>query len=363
MKIDVLAQLSTLLHQNEEVNVPGIGIISTRQNDFSIDRGEGRIVPASKQVHELTRITDTNNEDLVNFIAYKYGISLEEARQAVNDFVRKHQDSIRHQGLSIPNLGRVVMNEEGIIAFEPDNVHNFDPEYFGLPVLKNVHPIALPKPKTEEKPAAIVATDDKKNDPPKPNYLPAKRNTANQLIKVVKENKLVQLAIPIVLLLIIAIPLSKNYYNKSNAGYSFNNIPTQVEGKEDTPTVEDAKAEKPKKKIERRLSEGKKEVVVDVPTPKPVTPEPRSVEEDKPPTPVVTTDERHLVVVGVYGNKNNAEKMQVNVFSNGYEADIQSKYGGKYQVGIILKCTREEIRSKMKGIKKTYPNAWWKNSK
>lgn len=382
MKIDVLAQLATLLHQNEEVNVPGIGIISTRQNDFSIDRRQGLIVPASKQVHTLTQITDTNNEDLVNFIAHKYGISLEEARQAVNDFVRKHQDSIRHKGLSIPNLGRVVMNEEGLIAFEPNVVHNFDPEYFGLPVLKNVHPIALPKPKKEEKTIVVttaIPADKITPVAPKPTQLPAKKNRVNQIIKVVNENKIVQVGFPVLLLLVIAIFLSKNYYNKSNAGYSFNiTTKNQIEKEGDIPTVKDVTDEntdkpvvipppKTRKPIKRRHSEGKS-VVVDEPTPKPVTPQPvtpkpRNTDQDKPSTPDVAGEERHLIVVGVYSNKANAEKMQVGVFANGYEADITEKYGGKYQVGIILKCSRNALRGKMKQVKKKYPSAWWKNSK
>ena len=98
-------------------------------------------------------------------------------------------------------------------------------------------------------------------------------------------------------------------------------------------------------------------------TPKPVIPKPRNTDQDKPSTPDVAGEERHLIVVGVYSNKANAEKMQVDVFANGYDADIANKYGGKFQVGIILKCSREELRSKMKAVKKKYPSAWWKNSK
>ena len=122
MKVDVIADLKALLYHYDEVQIPNLGVISTRQNDFSIDRGAGSIYPSAKRVHTFDRIIHTNNNALVNFIAHKYGMSYDEAHQTVQEFADNYADTLKNKGLTIPSIGHLSMNEEGQVLFEPNNL-------------------------------------------------------------------------------------------------------------------------------------------------------------------------------------------------------------------------------------------------
>jgi Tfp pilus assembly major pilin PilA/nucleoid DNA-binding protein len=347
MKVDVLANLETLLHHHEKVNIPGIGTINTRQNDFSIDRRQGLIIPASKHVHQLTQITNPDNETLIHFIAYKHGISLEESRQIVRTFALQYHDIIRHQGLNIPGIGKIFMDETGKIFFEPNSVYNYDVEHFGLPVL-NMHPITMPKDEVKEKvvkenpqpkSANKAKPKVKAEIAPRQDLSPGR---LNPYLNILRDNLQLQAMILVSILLILTIPIVQNYVSK-------NSNPTPPTTAEIiTPpinnTIEESEPPTPRNV----------EPVIEKPTPQP------KVEEVQPTTPVEVTDpNKHIAVVGVFSTKDNAQRYQVEVFEKGFEA-ILMENGSKFRVGVVLKCSKSELPSKLKELRAAYPKAWLK---
>ena len=99
------------------IQLPNLGVISTRQNDFSVDRGQGLIIPSAKKVHSFDRIINTNNNALINFIAHKYGMSYEDAHQTIQDFADEYAETLTNKGLSIPSVGDLSMDEDGKVIF------------------------------------------------------------------------------------------------------------------------------------------------------------------------------------------------------------------------------------------------------
>ncbi len=341
MKIDVLANLETLLHHHEEVNLPGIGKLVTRQNDFSIDRSEGVILPASKQVSGLDQ-TPIDNEQLIRFLAHKYGVSREEASQVVSDFAYEYKAILQNVGIDLPSIGKILMKQTGEIYFESNQYHNYNIDYFGLPPVKNMHPLDLPKdelaPKDDAKPTQAVIK--------KP----------SSYIEIINQNRPLQLMFPIIILLILTIPLSQRYAN-SRAGYndSVNEKPVintpKSSGKEAISVTKES-LNTPPTEVQPKPSEASDEVTP--PTTKPTEQPKPTVQEE-----VIDAGERHMIVLGVYGNKANAEKLVIDVFSKGYDADLVPK-SNLYQVAIILKCEKKEVSKRLKAIKKDFPSAWWK---
>jgi cell division septation protein DedD/nucleoid DNA-binding protein len=345
MKIDVLANLETLLHHHEEVNLPGIGKLVTRQSDFSIDRSQGVILPAAKQVTGLDQ-TPIDNEQLIRFLAHKYGVSREEASQVVSDFAYEYKAILQNVGIDLPSIGKIMMKQTGEIYFESNQYHNYNIDYFGLPPVKNMHPLDLAK-------GELAAKDEEK-----PTQAVTKRRSS--YVEIINESLPLQLMLPAIIILILTIPLSQRYA-ENRAGFSIlsteesiRSVPKQSEKDAISITKENLntppKASNTEPSTPPKVETQPEKPVINQPT-KPVEP----VEEEE-----IDSGEKHLIVLGVYGNKANAEKLEVDVFNKGYNADLVPKSNGLYQVAIILKCEKKQVATRLKAIKKDFPSAWWK---
>jgi cell division septation protein DedD/nucleoid DNA-binding protein len=365
MKVDVLADLKSLLYHNDEVQLPNLGVISTRQNDFYIDRGKGEIYPSAKQVHSFDRIINTNNHALVNLIAHKYGMSYDEAHQVIQQFIDEYSTELKNQGLSIPNVGDLKMDENGRVAFTPNPSSNYAIENYGLPVLKNVHPVHFEKTKKEEvKTVAEVSTIKVQ--------VPSKTYT-----ELFVENRLLQMMVIMVLLLITSIPLTTRYIKNSSNRAGMNiATPDADNDKENTNTYDNNLSDNEGYKITPSKQKAKETTSVTTPvvetpiTKAPVVKAPNKVEAKKEtpkPTPKPPKEEKpvnvesHLIVLGAFGSKENAEKLQLNIYSKGYKnASVTKLPNGFYRVGIILDCKESEIDTRLNKIKKDYKSAYWK---
>ena len=360
MKVDVLADLESLLYHYDEVQLPSLGVISTRQNDFSVDRGQGLIYPSAKKIHSFDHIINTNNNALINFIAHKYGMSYDEAHQTIQDFADEYAETLTNKGLSIPSVGDLSMDENGRIVFQPNQLHNYSIENYGLPTLKNVHPILFEKSKPEE---------EQQEEKPSPRaILPAKKLTlvpSKTYTTIFLENRLLQMMVIIALLLVTSIPLTKRYIanNSNRAGIATPvDVTTNNSSTTNTNTYDNNLSDKdgykdvtPAKDKEKVVVTPPKEEIKEVVTPKEETPKPPK-EETKP----VSTD-THLIVLGAFGSKDNAEKLQLKIYSKGYkDANITKLSNGFYRVGILLDCPKSEVNSKLKEIRKDFKSAYWK---
>ncbi len=354
MKVDVLADLESLLYHYDEVQLPSLGVISTRQNDFSVDRGQGLIYPSAKKVHSFDRIINTNNNALINFIAHKYGMSYDDARQTIQDFADEYAETLTNKGLSIPSVGDLSMDENGNVIFQPNQLNNYSIENYGLPTLKNIHPVLFEKSRPEVKTATTtdeVITKEVKRIA----TLPMKTYRT-----IFFENRLLQMMVIVALLLVTSIPLTKRYQasivspptdiTANNIGNT--NASTYNKNLNDQEGYKDITPSKKKKNIpiippEEETRE--KETV----KPKIETPKPPKKE-------IPISEEAHLIVLGAFGSKENAERLQLKIYSKGYKDANITKLKGLYRVAIVLDCSKNEVNAKLKNIKKDFKNAYWK---
>ena len=369
MKVDVLADLESLLYHYDEVQLPNLGVISTRQNDFSVDRGQGLIYPSAKKVHSFDRIINTNNNALINFIAHKYGMSYDDALQTIQDFADQHTEILTNKGLSIPSVGDLSMDKDGKVVFRPNQLNNYSIENYGLPTLKNIHPILFEKTKPTEKTTTtdVPKTKEVKAITKRIATLPAKTYST-----IFLENRLLQMMVIIALLLVTSIPLTKRYIaNNANVAPPIPSVRSTTntvventstydkdlsdkDGYKITPSTKEKEAvvvTPPKEEIKETVKEEKE---VEVVKPKEETPKP-----PKEQTPV--KENAHLIVLGAFGSKENAEKLQLKIYSKGYKnANITKLSNGYYRVAIVLDCPDNEVKTKLKDIKKDFKSAYWK---
>lgn len=364
MKVDVLSYLETLLYHNDEVEIPSLGKISTRQNDFSIDRGEGVFYPSAKRVHSFDKIIHTNNSTLINFIAQKHGMSYDEALRIVQDFSDEYASVLKTKGFNIPSIGHLMMDEEERILFKPNVKQNYAIENYGLPILKNIHPVAADR--TQIKIAEQFT--------PNRNIVVKQPKTYAEIFV---DNRYLQLMAVIVLLLIVSIPVTKQYndsQNRANAGVlntnsedsnrtntndydkdlddesGFEEVTPNRKNEPKTIPIAPPKTEEKPKVIAPKVEQPKTE--------QPKVEQPKT-EENQP-----TSNETQLFVIGAFGSKANAEKLQIEIYSKGYKnADVTETSSGLYRVGIILDIPEKEVNAELLKIKKIYPKAWWQRGK
>ena len=70
--------------------------------------------------------------------------------------------------------------------------------------------------------------------------------------------------------------------------------------------------------------------------------------------------ETHLIVLGAFGSKENADKLQLKIYSKGYKDANITKLKKLYRVAIVLDCKKSEVNAKLKEIKKDFKSAYWK---
>lgn len=368
MEIDVLADLEALLYHQDEVQIPSLGVISTRQNDFSIDRRAGILYPSAKRVHTFDRIIHTNNNALVNFIAQKYGMSYDEAHQAVQAFADNHADTLKSKGLTLPSIGKLSIDDQGRVQFEPNQVNNYSIENYGLPILEDVHPVIFERqtipPKIEQSTNGNVSKEiiNKKEQA----LIPAK-----SYLQLYTENRLLQLLTIIILLLGTTIPLTQRYLANNqpsnHAGFNLSTNTTEQSTEntneydknldDDNGFVNTTSQENDPK--ETPIRPKPENVKIPISTPK--SKEEALKDEDRPSRVIPIQMETHQIVLGAFGKKENADKLQLDIYSKGYkDVDITQLSNGIYRVAIVLQCPENEVNKKLKEIKKHYKSAYWK---
>jgi hypothetical protein len=135
MKFDVAGCISQLLYEHDAVIIPDFGALVSAYKPASIDYVQGVIHPPSKQLSFNDQMA-ANDGLLYTALQQTYQLSLSEAQQAVDDFVRDARQKLEEREIIIfPRVGRVYHDFESNLQFLQDTT-NFNRDVFGLPRLQ-----------------------------------------------------------------------------------------------------------------------------------------------------------------------------------------------------------------------------------
>lgn len=135
MQIDIPAHIEKLLFLHDTLTIPGFGTFTATKISATADYSAGTVSPPSKSLIFSENIT-TDDGILVNDVAVTSGVSSEEARRVIAEFVEKMQAQLNQREIvTLPAVGRLYKNYVQKIQFLPDTT-NFSPESFGLPPLQ-----------------------------------------------------------------------------------------------------------------------------------------------------------------------------------------------------------------------------------
>lgn len=123
--------IKELLFEYECVTIPNFGAFLTRSYDFIINKETGEFTPSRKELTFNSLLT-SNDGVLANYFALKQKISYEKALRIIEKETSVWKKKLKTQCLFIGELGKISLNENKKIQFEPYGKINFDGSAFGL---------------------------------------------------------------------------------------------------------------------------------------------------------------------------------------------------------------------------------------
>lgn len=128
----VAQYIHELLFSNECVIVPGFGGFVTNYSPAKIHPVNHTFYPPSKSVLFNSKLT-TDDGLLLHSISVGEGITYEEAKNSVDDFVHDcHHELNNGQSVKLEKIGTLMREQDGRYLFEQDALVNFLVESFGL---------------------------------------------------------------------------------------------------------------------------------------------------------------------------------------------------------------------------------------
>jgi CCDC81-like prokaryotic HU domain 1/CCDC81-like prokaryotic HU domain 2 len=153
MAIDVTAYLKDLLYQYNAVIIPNFGGFVTTPTSASIDYARGIVSPPNKEISFNENLI-INDGYLINYIRNRHGITAQEARLVVENFVQSMRDILNNnEAIILPEIGKLYCDYQKRLSFTQDKT-NFNAYTFGLPniqsqpILRNRETVVAPKPAT-----------------------------------------------------------------------------------------------------------------------------------------------------------------------------------------------------------------------
>lgn len=135
MQFDIPGHIEKLLFLHDTLTIPDFGTFTATKTSATADYISGTVAPPSKSLTFSENLT-TDDGILVNDVAITHGISTEDARRAIAEYVESIQGLLNQREIvTLPAVGRLYKNYVQKIQFLPDTT-NFSPESFGLPPLQ-----------------------------------------------------------------------------------------------------------------------------------------------------------------------------------------------------------------------------------
>lgn len=123
--------IKDLLYRYDCVIVPDFGGFITNKVSAKIDDQSNTFYPPTKQLgfnHHLTH----NDGLLANYVASAENISFDQATQKIVEIVSQWNQQIKSQALILDRIGKLQLNAENQLTFEPVNSENYLLSSFGL---------------------------------------------------------------------------------------------------------------------------------------------------------------------------------------------------------------------------------------
>lgn len=162
MMIEIQRHIEILLLDNDCVIVPGFGGFMAHHVAARYDENDGSFLPPLRSIGFNPQLK-MNDSLLVQSYIEAYDISYPEALRRIEDEVseiRQHLDN--HGSYELTDLGKLSMNDEGNITFEPCEAGILTPRLYGL---SNFNMERLASPAGAEKPAEAMTEDERPEAP------------------------------------------------------------------------------------------------------------------------------------------------------------------------------------------------------
>ncbi|MFQ3350999.1 MAG: hypothetical protein ACI914_000237 [Candidatus Marivariicella framensis] len=123
--------IKELLFDYECVTIPGFGAFLTRSYDFQVNNITGEFSPSRKELTFNSLLT-SNDGVLANYFAKKQNVSYESAIRLIEKEAGVWKNKLNTQPIYIGSLGKMMLNQNKKIEFEPYGKLNFDSSVYGL---------------------------------------------------------------------------------------------------------------------------------------------------------------------------------------------------------------------------------------
>lgn len=127
--------IQQLLQTNNCVIIPNFGAFIGNYNPAEVRLQENTILPPNKII-AFNRSLQKNDGVLKNAVALEYSITYKEAEESVIDFSRQCNDSLtNNKSLIFKDIGKLILDNDSNIQFQPYFTKNYLLESYGLPSL------------------------------------------------------------------------------------------------------------------------------------------------------------------------------------------------------------------------------------
>lgn len=328
MKIDVSGSIFELLHEKDEVNIPGLGSFSAHYKPAVVDQVQGQLHPPAKELLFNGNLV-VDDGFLVQYIQEHYQIPPVDAQKAIREYVRGVKAALeRKEIVTFQGLGRLYIDYENNYKFLPDTT-NFNTASFGLSSV-DAYPVAH-----HEKPdytARAIPVEEKSS-------------WSNALASVnlgewVQKN-LIWLTTAGFLILLGIVYL----------GFFRNNDPTppaSVEVPDERVNISPSIADLNEEEEEASLQQTPNEETI-------IEPEPETADDLDTEGPTVRPDEKFcIIIIGAFGNADNVRKLIESIYKEGYEPYTEKK-GSLTTVGVQMRYeTDADIDKALNDVRKKF---------
>ncbi|AVR44879.1 SPOR domain-containing protein [Christiangramia fulva] len=130
--MNIASYIQDLLYRYECVVLPGFGAFLSQKQSAYIDEKTGQFFPPKKLI-SFNRQLLRNDGLLANYISEVQGVSYEAATNMVREFVYDLEISLeKGEKTEIGHIGKLYLDEEDKLQFEPNNSINFLTHSYGL---------------------------------------------------------------------------------------------------------------------------------------------------------------------------------------------------------------------------------------
>lgn len=326
MDIKVEESIAELLYTHNLVIVPGLGGFMAEEAGAKVDQVLGKISPPAKKVKFNENLL-VDDGVLHSYLMQEHSISKLASEMYINDFVKQAKELLdKREIIVFPNLGRLYKDFQGNFKFLQDNSnHNVD--VYGLgdvparPILRNTAIQDRNKPKEETIKVGPVATTG---------YAPVRRKKG-------ENNILLGVLLSAALFALFAIVLFPGLFKSDEPAYQS----TAIDELQDLPVTEDDEEDDAYELWDDDVED--------------IVAEEEEVERLKD----IRDWEEALVVVGVFGDKKNAESLIKRILEKGYEADSRPR-GSSTAVAVrFAYSSEEEFEEKFEQVKNYFNKKAW----